>query len=120
MKEFPWYRSIGRSMAESRLAAPILNLNAQFGEGWLIPSDFARFAQEGIHDVVCMQPFGCIANHIVAKGIEKRVRELYPALNLLFLDLDSGVSEANFFNRLHFVKENAEANFQQVQGRTLA
>lgn len=120
VKEFPWYRSIGRSMAESRLAAPILNLNAQFGEGWLIPSDFARFAKEGIHDVVCMQPFGCIANHIVAKGIEKRVRELYPALNLLFLDLDSGVSEANFFNRLHFVKENAEANFQKVQGRSLA
>lgn len=113
VKAFPWYRPIGRSKTESRLAAPILNLNAQFGEGWLIAGSFARFAEEGINDVVCMQPFGCIANHVVAKGIEKRVRDLYPSLSLLFLDLDSGVSEANFFNRLHFVKENAEANFRR-------
>ena len=113
VKEFPWYRPIGRSQRESRYAAPIINLNAQFGEGWLIAGSFARFAEEGVYDVVCLQPFGCIANHVVAKGIEKRVRELYPALSLLFLDLDSGVSEANFFNRLHFVKENAELNFRK-------
>lgn len=113
VKEFRWYRPIGRSMVESRLAGRILNLNAQFGEGWLIPGSFARFAEEGVHDIVCMQPFGCIANHIVAKGVEKRVKELYPSLSLLFLDLDSGVSEANFFNRLHFVQENAEVTFQQ-------
>lgn len=119
VKEFPWYRPIGRSQTESRLAAPILNLNAQFGEGWLIAGSFARFAEEGINDVVCMQPFGCIANHVVAKGIEKRVRDLYPSLSLLFLDLDSGVSEANFFNRLHFVKENAEANFRRSNLRDL-
>lgn len=113
VKVFPWYRPIGSSRSESRMAAPILNLNAQFGEGWLIAGSFARFAGEGINDVVCMQPFGCIANHVVAKGIEKRVRDLFPSLSLLFLDLDSGVSEANFFNRLHFVKENAEANFKR-------
>jgi len=53
--------------------------------------------------VVSLQPFGCIANHIISKGIEKRTRELYPNLNLLFLDFDSGMSEANIFNRLHFM-----------------
>lgn len=108
---FPYYRKIGRPTDEARLAAPIINLNAQFGEGWLIPASFARFAQEGINSVVCLQPFGCIANHIVAKGIEKRTKELYPNLSLLFLDLDSGVSDVNFFNRLYFLKENARTMF---------
>ena len=91
------------------MASSVINLNAQFGEGWLIPASFVRFAKEGINSVVCLQPFGCIANHIVAKGIEKKVRDIYPNLSLLFLDLDSGVSEVNFFNRLHFLKENAKA-----------
>ncbi|MGP1362217.1 MAG: acyl-CoA dehydratase activase [Bacteroides sp.] len=109
VKHFPYYRPIGIPSHEAALASSVINLNAQFGEGWLIPASFVRFAQEGILSVVCLQPFGCIANHIVAKGIEKKVRELYPNLSLLFLDLDSGVSEVNFFNRLYFLKENAMA-----------
>ncbi len=106
---YPYYRPIGKPLHEASLARPIINLNAQFGEGWLIPASFARFAQEGVNSVVCMQPFGCIANHIIAKGIEKRVRDMYPQLNILFLDLDSGVSDVNFFNRLHFLMEGAKA-----------
>lgn len=115
VRVFPYYRPIGRPLREAQLAAPIINLNAQFGEGWLIPASFARFASEGINSVVCLQPFGCIANHIVAKGIEKRTRDLYPNMSLLFLDLDSGVSDANFFNRLHFLSENARANMEHLE-----
>ena len=91
-------------MAES--ASKIINLNAQFGEGWGVPGDFAHFAENGINRVVSLQPFGCIANQVISKGIEKRTRELYPNLNLLFLDFDSGMSEANIMNRLHFMIEN--------------
>ena len=47
-----------------------------------------------------MQPFGCIANHIVARGIEKKLKTLYPQLNMLSLDFDGGVSETNIANRL--------------------
>lgn len=108
VKSYPYYRKIGKPSSEAKLAQPILNLNAQFGEGWLVPASFARFAQEGVGSVVCMQPFGCIANHVVAKGIEKRVREMYPNLSILFLDLDSGVSDVNFFNRLFFLAANAK------------
>jgi predicted CoA-substrate-specific enzyme activase len=107
-KAFPYYRPIGNPHHEAEVASKIINLNAQFGEGWLVPASFARFAQEGINNVVSLQPFGCIANHIVSKGIEKRTKDLYPHLNLLFLDMDSGVSEANIFNRLHFMACNAE------------
>ncbi len=60
-------------------------------------------ADHGIHKVVSLQPFGCIANHIISKGIERRYKDLYPHLSLLFLDFDAGTSDANITNRLHFL-----------------
>jgi predicted nucleotide-binding protein (sugar kinase/HSP70/actin superfamily) len=92
----------------ARNAEEILSLNHQYGEGWLIAGEIASFVKDEIPNVLCLQPFGCIANHIVAKGAEKKMRELYPQLNLLFLDADAGVSEVNFFNRMHFFLNHAK------------
>ena len=89
-------------------ASNIVNMAAQFGEGWLIPAEFASFAERGIKAAISLQPFGCIANHIVSKGIEKRVKDLYPDLNLLYLDFDGGVSEVNVQNRLHFIARQVQ------------
>lgn len=104
---FPYFRKFNRPEEIGKLAKKIINLNAQFGEGWSIPGDFAHFSESGINRVISLQPFGCIANQIISKGIEKRTRELYPDLNLLFLDFDSGMSDANILNRLHFMLENS-------------
>ena len=84
----------------ARSARDIVSLNAQFGEGWLLPGEVALMARQGIRHVVSLQPFGCIANHIISKGIEKRIRQLYPDMNFLTLDFDSGVSNVNVTNRL--------------------
>ena len=70
------------------------------GEGWLLPGEVASYARRGIRNVVSLQPVGCIANHIVAKGIERRIKALYPQMNLLSLDFDSSVSDVNITNRL--------------------
>ena len=64
------------------------------------------FAHAGVNNVLSLQPFGCIANHIVSKGIEKRIKTLYPQMNLLSLDFDSGVSDVNVTNRLHLMIDN--------------
>jgi predicted nucleotide-binding protein (sugar kinase/HSP70/actin superfamily) len=88
-------------------AQEILSLNHQYGEGWLIAGEIASFARDGVPNVLCLQPFGCIANHVIAKGVQKRLKEKYPRLNLLFLDADAGVSEVNFFNRMHFFVNHA-------------
>lgn len=85
---------------EAADAENILTLNAQFGEGWLLPAEVASYARQGVNHVISLQPFGCIANHIVSKGIEKRIKDLYPDMNLLSLDFDSGVSDVNIKNRL--------------------
>jgi predicted nucleotide-binding protein (sugar kinase/HSP70/actin superfamily) len=90
----------------SEKASKILNLANQFGEGWLIPGEIASFAESGVNNVVSVQPFGCIANHVISKGVEKRIRDRYPHINLLFLDFDSGLSEVNMLNRLHFMVKN--------------
>ena len=89
-------------------AQEILSLNHQYGEGWLIAGEIASMAQSGVQNVLCLQPFGCIANHVIAKGVQKRLQETFPQLNLLFLDADAGVSEVNFFNRMHFFVNHAK------------
>jgi predicted nucleotide-binding protein (sugar kinase/HSP70/actin superfamily) len=93
--------------ADSAQAA--LHLTHQYGEGWLLAGEIGQYVRAGVRNIICLQPFGCIANHVIAKGIARRLQSLYPSLNLLFLDLDAGLSEVNFFNRLHFFVEQAKA-----------
>lgn len=88
----------------SKAGEEIVSLVNQFGEGWLLPAEIVSFAKSGINNVLSLQPFGCIANHIISKGVEKKVKSLYPQLNLLSLDFDSGVSDVNVRNRLQLFK----------------
>ena len=100
---FEPYRKFTDIFENYRLAKEVINPAANFGEGWFLPGEICHLAESGIEKVVSVQPFGCIANHIISKGIEKRLKERYPNLSLLFLDFDSGTSEANVQNRLHFM-----------------
>jgi predicted nucleotide-binding protein (sugar kinase/HSP70/actin superfamily) len=109
MQGFHCYEPAAGIYHKARSAEAIINLASQFGEGWLIPGEIACYAQEGISDVVCLQPFGCTSNHVIAKGIERKIKSIYPALNLLFLDFDAGTSEVNVLNRLHFMVSTAKA-----------
>jgi len=85
---------------DARNVEDVVSLAAQFGEGWLLPADIIGYVKEGVNHVVSLQPFGCIANHVVSKGIERKLHKMYPQLNLLSLDFDSGVSAVNVTNRL--------------------
>ena len=93
---------------EAAGGAQIVSLAAQFGEGWLLPAETVSFAKSGVNNVLCLQPFGCISNHVVAKGVEKKIRALYPNLNLLALDFDGGTSQVNTINRLMLFINNLE------------
>lgn len=100
---YRYYRPFSDLFKDAKAAGKIINLAANFGEGWLIPAEIANFAENGVNNVLSFQPFGCIANHVISKGIEKRVKKIYPKMNILSLDFDSGTSETNVFNRLHFI-----------------
>ena len=114
-----YYKKVNKLLSGFRYALPfddihrlaeqasnIVSMPHQFGEGWLISGEVAIFAEHGINDVISVQPFGCIANHVISKGVSKKIRSLYPHMNLRFLDFDSGISEANVRNRLHFMTEH--------------
>lgn len=100
---FPHYRPFADIYDIYHLSHHVISPAANFGEGWLLPGEICHLAESGITKVVSVQPFGCIANHIISKGIEKRLKDRYPDLSLLFLDFDAGTSEANVQNRLHFM-----------------
>lgn len=97
---FRYFTPFSDIFYEAKLAEKVITLNAQFGEGWLLPAEIMSYAENGIQSVISLQPFGCIANHIVSKGVEKKIKLLYPTINLLSLDFDSGVSDVNVKNRL--------------------
>lgn len=103
LSKFKFYEASESIYAKAEAASEVLSLSNQFGEGWLIPGEIAHYARKGVNKVVCLQPFGCIANHIIAKGVEKRIKEIYPNMNILYLDIDGGIAEVNLQNRLHFM-----------------
>lgn len=102
-QDFPYYRPFDDIFDIYRLSRQVISPAADFGEGWFLPGEICALAESGVEKVVSVQPFGCIANHIISKGIEKRLKQQYPHLSLLFLDFDSGTSEANVYNRLFFL-----------------
>ena len=103
---YPFYRPFTDIFENAALAKQVIDLAADFGEGWFLPGEVCDLAEQGIRNIISLQPFGCIANHIISKGIEKRIKNIYPDINLLFLDFDSGTSESNVYNRLHFLLGN--------------
>ena len=109
-RQFRYYRPFADIFHDAKLASNVINLTANFGEGWLIPAELCSMAEQGVYNAISLQPFGCIANHIISKGIEKRIKSIYPKMNLLFLDFDASTSDANVFNRLHFMVKNAKDN----------
>ena len=108
LSDFRFFNPIPHIKDLADNASKIIDLSIQFGEGWLIPGEIVKMAEAGVENILCLQPFGCIANQVVAKGIENRLKDKYPNLNLLFIDLDPNTSEANILNRVHFLVRNAK------------
>ncbi len=113
-KGFRYFHPFESIYEKAEKAKEIISLNTQFGEGWLIAGEMASFAEQGVNHIVSLQPFGCIANHIVEKGIEKRIKQLYPQLNILSLDFDSSVSDVNILNRLLLFIDNIQLEHREA------
>lgn len=105
---FKYYHPLVSIFQIAEYSGKAICMAADFGEGWLLPGEIGELVHSGVNNIVSVQPFGCIANHIISKGIEKKLKEEYPYLNLLFLDFDGSTSDANVFNRLHFMIDNAK------------
>ncbi len=92
----------------------ILSTGNQTGEGWLLTAEIIEFMNEGIQNIICLQPFACLPNHIVGKGVIKTIRAKFPEANITPVDYDPGASETNQTNRIKLLmtvaKDNLKAN----------
>lgn len=91
----------------------ILSIGNQTGEGWFLTAEMIEYIEHDIPNIVCVQPFACLPNHVVGKGVIKTIRSKYPNANIAPIDYDPGASEANQTNRLKLLMTVAKDNFNR-------
>ena len=79
----------------------------QAGEGWLLAAEMISFLDEGVKNIICVQPFGCLPNHITGKGVIKELKRRYSGANILPLDYDASLSSVNRLNRIKLLMAGA-------------
>ena len=94
-------------------AKPIVNIGNQTGEGWFLTGEMVELIHSGVNNIVCTQPFGCLPNHVVGKGVIKELRKRYPLSNIVAIDYDPGASEVNQLNRIKLMLSTAQKNLKK-------
>ncbi len=96
----------------SKMAEPIVSVGNQTGEGWFLTGEMLELIHSGVPNIVCTQPFACLPNHIVGKGVIKKLRNMYPDANIVAVDYDPGASEVNQLNRIKLMLATAVKNMK--------
>ncbi|MEG2173229.1 MAG: 2-hydroxyacyl-CoA dehydratase, partial [Desulfovibrionaceae bacterium] len=90
------------------IARSIVSLGHQAGEGWLLTAEMLKYLEHGVGNILCVQPFGCLPNHITGKGMFREIKRRYPQANLVAIDYDQGTSETNQINRIKLMMNMAK------------
>ena len=98
----------------------ILSIGNQTGEGWFLTAEMIEYIEHGIPNIVCVQPFACLPNHVVGKGVIKTIRDQFPYANIAAIDYDPGASEANQTNRIKLLMAVAKDNLSIQRKEKLA
>jgi predicted nucleotide-binding protein (sugar kinase/HSP70/actin superfamily) len=121
---FEWLRSAARDEFEksehfdppahietlAKYASEIVSQGNQTGEGWFLTGEMLELIHTGTNNIVCTQPFACLPNHVVGKGVIKKLRHQYPLSNIVAIDYDPGASEVNQLNRIKLMLSTANKN----------
>ena len=84
----------------AKLAERHVSTGNMAGEGWFLTGEMVKLIEEGVENIICLQPFGCLPNHITGKGVMHNLRENYERANIVAIDCDAGSSEVNQLNRI--------------------
>lgn len=93
------------------LVRGVVSPGQEAGEGWLLTADMLEYLERGIDNIVCLQPFGCLPNHVTGRGVMRWLRETYPQANVCAIDYEAGTSKANVANRLMLFLNQARSAF---------
>ncbi|WP_069997430.1 2-hydroxyacyl-CoA dehydratase [Cellulosilyticum sp. I15G10I2] len=94
----------------AQMAHKVMSLGHQMGEGWFLTGEIIGLLEEGINNVICMQPFGCLPNHVTGRGMVKELKNIYPKSNIVTVDYDPGASQVNQLNRIKLMLATAFKN----------
>ncbi len=97
----------------AQMAQGFVSLGNQTGEGWFLTGEMLELIHSGVNNIICTQPFGCLPNHIVGKGVIKELRRNYPQSNIIAVDYDPGASEVNQLNRIKLMLATAQKNLKK-------
>ncbi len=99
----------------AEMTKPFLSLGNQYGEGWFLTGEMVELIKSGVPNIVCIQPFGCLPNHVLGKGVIKKLRQTYPQANIVAVDYDPGASEVNQLNRIKLMLSTAKNNINSTK-----
>ena len=94
-------------------ARPVVSIGNETGEGWFLTGEMIELIKSGAPNIVCAQPFACLPNHIIGKGVIKKLRAQYPESNIVAIDFDPGASEVNQINRIKLMLASAKKNMEK-------
>ncbi len=97
----------------AKMASPIVSTGNMTGEGWFLTGEMMELIHAGVPNIVCIQPFACLPNHIVGKGVIKEIRRTHPEANIVAIDYDPGASEVNQLNRIKLMLSTAQKNLNK-------
>lgn len=100
LKDYPEFVTPSSFKEISQMADKVIHRGTKMGEGWLLPAEMVELIEKGYNNIVCAQPFGCLPNHIVGKGVIRTFKELYPDSNICPIDYDAGATKVNQDNRI--------------------
>lgn len=95
-------------------ASSVVSLGHQTGEGWFLTGEMVELIESGVKNIICMQPFACLPNHITGKGMMKELKRVYPGTNIVAVDYDPGASEVNQLNRIKLMISTAFENIDDL------
>ena len=101
LKESKHFTEPFRIENTAKVASEILSIGNQYGEGWLLTGEMIELIRDGVENIVCLQPFGCLPNHVTGKGMMKAIRKMNPQANIAAIDYDPGASDVNQLNRIY-------------------
>jgi predicted nucleotide-binding protein (sugar kinase/HSP70/actin superfamily) len=101
------------------LTRDYLNVGVKMGEGWLLTAEMLELIEGDVRNIVCTQPFGCLPNHIVGKGMMKPIKARNPGVNIVAIDYDPGATRINQENRIKLMLANAKENMVGASASTV-
>ena len=107
VKTEPLFRPMGSFSDLQRLIRGYLGYGNKMGEGWLLTAEMLELIHTGVNNIVCTQPFGCLPNHVVGKGMIRRLKDDHPDSNIVAIDYDPGATRINQENRIKLMIANA-------------